>query len=298
MMPKARPTDADVSTPCRSLPPHAALLHVDGEDAAGFLQGQLSHDMRAINAERAAPTSLSSPKGRVIATGICLALPSGGFGLLLAPDIAAAVQRRLQMYVLRSRVTLALAASGSVGGLVGGGTELDIALPDRAWACLPHDHGVLVRAPGAPARWWIIGPSPAAGLTESATAFAAGDIACGWPCIGQAQTEQHVAQHLGLQSLGALSFDKGCYTGQEVIARIHYRGGVNRIPIRLQGPSPAPEAGTVLTDADGKPTGDVVNAVAVGDGCEVLAVFRGPEAGQTLYLDGRAFQQQPFLAGA
>lgn len=254
-----------------SPPPHGALIRVAGADAESFLQGQLSHDMRALGTDHATLSSLNGPKGRVLATLVVLRL-GDEVGLLLAPDIAEAMLKRLRMFVLRSKVTLTL-DEAPVGGLVATGD----AAQEADWAVARDGDGWRIRAPGHPARWWVAGTTGHGVETTDPDAFAAADIAAGLPCIGAAQTEAHVAQHIGLQHFGALAFDKGCFTGQEVIARLHFRGGVNRVPVRLRGPGTPPAPGSALRNADGKALAEVVNSVGTADGCEVLAVWRGTE---------------------
>lgn len=276
------------STMVVSPPPHGALIRVAGADAESFLQGQLSHDMRALGADRATLSSLNGPKGRVLATLVVLRV-GDEVGLLAAPDIAEAMLKRLRMFVLRSKVTLTL-EEAPVGGLVATGD----AAQEADWAVVHDGDGWRIRAPGHPARWWVPGTARHGADTTDPDAFAAADIAAGLPCIGAAQTEAHVAQHIGLQHFGALAFDKGCFTGQEVIARLHFRGGVNRMPVRLRGPGAAPDPGSTLRNADGKAMAEVVNSVATTDGCEVLAVWRGTEPPESMETDEARFTALPF----
>jgi hypothetical protein len=261
-------------------------LRVEGADAEAFLQGQLSNDMRKLDADMAALSSMNSPKGRVLATMIVFRIEEG-FGLLMAPDIVEAMQRRLQMYVLRSKVTLTH-DQRTVDGL------LDDSDGEPSWRVTRATEALRIRAPGAPARCWQMGESPAG--PDDGTAFAVADIASGLPCIGAAQSDAHIAQHLGLQHFGALSFDKGCFTGQEVIARMHYRGGVKRMPLRLAGSGAPPEPGATLRSNDGNALAEVVNSVATSDGCEMLVVWRGLEAPEVVECDQGRFEVRAFEA--
>lgn len=274
-----------------STPPHGALIRVSGADCDAFLQGQLSHDMRALSAETASLSSVNSPKGRVIATFVACRLGED-VGLLVAPDMAEALCQRLRMFVLRSKVTLEIDSETVVTGIVHADGSASPATP---WQCQWKDGRLWIRAPGEAARWWCVGASPAAELDEARTdAFALADIAAGLPCIGHAQSDAHVAQHLGLQRFGALSFDKGCFTGQEVIARLHYRGGINRVPIRIRGQQPPPLPGTALQDDDGRTVAEIVNSAATGDGHEALAVWRGTEPPEQIMTAAGSWQSLPF----
>jgi len=274
-----------------STPPYGALIRVSGADCEAFLQGQLSHDMRALTPETACLSSVNSPKGRVIATMVACRLGED-VGLLVAPDMADALCQRLRMFVLRSKVTLSVDDSTPISGVID--TEASTP-PASPWQCRWEGDQLWIQAPGRTARWWCIGTPPTANLDDTQPhAFALADIASGLPCIGKSQTEAHVAQHLGLQHFGALSFDKGCFTGQEVIARLHYRGGINRVPVRLRGDQPPPEAGTALQDGDGRTIADVVNSVAVDGGHETLAVWRGTEPPQHVETAEGIVQSLPF----
>ncbi|WP_052367845.1 CAF17-like 4Fe-4S cluster assembly/insertion protein YgfZ [Algiphilus aromaticivorans] len=259
---------------------------MEGEDAQSFLQGQLSNDMRKLAPERAALSSLNSPKGRVLATLIVFPTQSG-YGLLIAPDIVEAMQRRLQMFVLRSKVQL-IPSEEAVRGYVGD------APPGVEWQIQQGSDDLRIRAPGTPTRSWLVGGGSDAPADESA--FAAADIASGLPCVGAAQSDAHIAQHLGLQHFGALSFDKGCFTGQEVIARMHYRGGIKRMPLRLTGSGAPPEPGLTLRSGDGNALAEVVNSVATSDGCEMLVVWRGLEAPEVVECDQGRFEVRAFEA--
>ena len=261
----------------RSQPPHGALIRVSGADCDAFLQGQLSHDMRSLRPESACLSSVNSPKGRVIATLVVCRL-GADVGLLVAPDIAETLCQRLRMFVLRSKVSLEVDRDTTVTGWIATTTEAD-EHGANDWQCQAMGDALWLRAPGARPRWWCIGPTPEDAPSDvDDQAFALADIACGLPCIGQVQSDAHIAQHLGLQRFDALSFSKGCFTGQEVIARLHYRGGINRTAVRLRGAQQPPPPGTVITDGDGKTLAEVVNSAACAAGHEALAVWRGADA--------------------
>ena len=150
----------------KSPPPHGALLRVEGEDAQSFLQGQLSNDMRKLSSDCAALSSLNSPKGRVLATLIVFPTQAG-YGLLMAPDIVEAMQRRLQMFVLRSKVQL-IRSEEVVRGLVGDAT------PGAEWQIQHEADHLRIRAPGAAARSWLIGGETDAPADDTAFIRGAG----------------------------------------------------------------------------------------------------------------------------
>lgn len=227
---------------------YKGLIRVSGADAVPFLQGQLSTDIEKLTPEVSQLSSWSNAKGRVVAImrmfrrddDIYLALPA---------SMKASVLKRLSMYVLRAKVTLA-DAGDEIASLALIGTEA-LALLAQAGIPVPErvndltSAGTLqaIRTYGEP-RYFIYGPTAElAGLKgrwESATtpgsedAWALGKILAGEPTIYPETSEHFVAQMLGLEELGGIDFRKGCYTGQEVIARAHYRGGVKRHLARAQ----------------------------------------------------------------
>lgn len=260
--------------------PQLALIRVVGADADPFLQGQLSNDVRRISAAAAQLTSFNSPKGRLLA--VMHALREGeGVLLELHRSILEPTLRRLRMYVLRSKVTLAEANDRAVFGLAGPDAaavlaRLGLPAPQGPLACAFRDGVGVVRRLGNPERFTILIATARAAdftarLAELGTPaqperWKALDIEAGVPTI-YPQTQDHfVAQMCNLDTLGGISFDKGCYTGQEVIARVHYRGAVKRHMNLLRLPGPAPEPGA-RTDA-----GEVVDAAAHPEGGAVALV--------------------------
>jgi tRNA-modifying protein YgfZ len=220
------------------------LLHFRGVDAVKFLQGQLSNDMALLRADQLLLAGLHNPQGRVLAL-LRLVAPEPGHVIALLPaDLAGAVLSTLQRYVLRAKVTI---SQESV------------------------DAGGAARAPGA-----AIG-ALAAQLPAVADAVAAGararDIAAGIPQVYAATSGEFIAQMLNLDCIGAISFSKGCYTGQEIIARTHYRGRAKRRVQRFATAAHAAlEPGQSISLNDGREA-QVVDAVVRADGrTEFLAV--------------------------
>ena len=256
------------------------LLEARGADAATFLQGQLSNDVRAVTPARAQLSSYNSPKGRMLAV-LHVARAGDAYLLEVHRSVLDGVLKRLRLYVLRSKVTLAEAAGRALFGVAGAAAAEAVAalgLPvpaaplDCAW---DGDTGVLRRL-GATPRFTLVVPSAqAAALAARLAALAAPgteqdwrrlDLEAGVPTVYPQTQDRFVAQMCNLDALGGISFDKGCYTGQEIIARVHYRGAVKRHmeTRRLAGPPPDP--GTRLEN------GEVVDAVADGPGSLALVV--------------------------
>jgi len=242
------------------------VLRIRGADAQRFLQGQLSNDMTRLCAERAVLAGYHNPQGRAIALLRLILVAPEDILAIVPRELAAAVVSRLSKFILRAKVKLdEVSDSFNIHGLV----AVDDSRPP-----VPSPHATLARMAGEPARWFLISPAdaaqPASGERQRWRSF---DLAGGQPQVYAATSEQFIAQMLNLDALGAIAFDKGCYTGQEVIARAHYRGRVKRRMQRFATHA-AQElvAGTVGRLTDGR-SFKVVDAVRQeGGGCEFLAV--------------------------
>ena len=267
-----------------------ALIEARGADAGAFLQGQLSNDVRRVTPERAQLSSYNSPKGRMLAVLHLLRDAAGdGYWLELPRSLLEPTLKRLRMYVLRSKVTLAEAGDRVLFGLAGPGSpaavaHLGLAAPTAALDCARGGGITVIRRLGEAPRYVLIAPAAEGEalwqrLSQHAAeadyaAWRRTDIEAGVPTVFPETQDRFVAQMCNLDQLGGISFDKGCYTGQEVIARVHYRGAVKRhmAPQHLDGAPPAP--GTKLE------SGEVVDAVARPEGGSLaLVVGTSPTQG-------------------
>jgi folate-binding protein YgfZ len=257
------------------------VLRAHGPDAVTFLQGQLSNDIARLTAERSLLAGYHNPQGRVIALLRLVQQGPGEVLALLPRELLGGVLQRLGKFVLRAKVKLSDESSRwRIDGVIGAAT-------DRAGATLPGATDGAVRAEGSMVvcvaqqplpRWLVIAPRSAPELLTGCVpapqaAWQQQAIASGEPQVYAATSEEFVAQMLNLDALGAISFEKGCYTGQEVIARAHYRGRVKR---RMQHFSSlgqcALQPGAAAVIPDGRLL-RVVDAVSLADGrCEFLAV--------------------------
>ena len=291
-------------------------LRIAGADAARFLQGQLSSDLGRVSAERSVLGGLHNPQGRTIALLRIVQLAPNDLLTVLPRELAASVASRLSKYVLRAKVKVTdESQSWRVTGLIacglGGAAEprpqtpagtsapLDAvplaAYPLGAGAQRRLGDSVVVCVGEQPARWLLIAPAMASEAGDPAASHAVGglphsvparrevwrqlDIIAGLPQVYGATSEEFVAQMLNLDVVGAIAFDKGCYTGQEVIARAHYRGRVKRRLQRFRSRGPLDlKPGDSGELADGRAF-KVVEAVRLEDGhCEFLAVAPLPPA--------------------
>ena len=240
------------------------LLHAAGDDARAFLHAQFTNDIEHLPPATARYAGWCSPKGRLLATFLVVPF-SGGFLLQLSRDLAPAILKRLQMYVLRSKVKLADASGAWTQFGVWGteaGAPLSVRVGDGAVTVSIEPGRALVLAEGAAAQRFA--------PNASAEDWALAEVRAGRALIDQSTQDQFVPQMVNYELAGGVDFQKGCYPGQEIVARAQYRGEVKRRLYRLRGA--ALKAGQELfsDDAPGQPSGTVVNAA----GEESLAVLQ------------------------
>jgi folate-binding protein YgfZ len=248
--------------------PDLGVLRVRGPDARRFLQGQLSNDLAGLNPGTLVHAGLHNPQGRTLALLALLAWSEEDLGAILPLELLAEVIALLRRYVLRARVTL----SDEHAALRVYGLRIDEGAP--------RPQGALGFTAGRALHVLPEGASAPDGIELARDQWRALDIAAGMPQVYRATSGQFVAQMLNLDCIDAISFSKGCYTGQEVIARAHYRGRVKRRMQRFASSDPLELApGDALQLEDGRAL-RVVEAVARADGgTEFLAVAPLPGAG-------------------
>jgi folate-binding protein YgfZ len=240
-------------------------LHIGGAEAGKFLQGQLSNDVSALEGGALLRAGLHNPQGRALALLGLIAAGDDAILAVLPLELVATVAAHLSRYVLRSKVSISdHSARYRVVGLAGPAAGATLA-GLRAVYGMAHDQRALLLQSASE-------PPPGAAVMSRA-AWRALDIAAGLPQVYSATSGQFVAQMLNLDCINAISFTKGCYTGQEVIARAHYRGRIKRRMQRFISAAPlqlaADDSGVL---ADGR-SYRVVEATQRADGrCEFLAV--------------------------
>jgi folate-binding protein YgfZ len=234
------------------------LLAVTGADARAFLHAQLTNDIQHLPAERAALAGWCTPKGRLLASLLVMARGEG-FLLQLARDLAPAIARRLTMYVLRSKVKI---ADESDAWTQYGVWDSGLKLSGVAW------QGDVVTVRVDEGRFLKIGLAGKFSLaaTQPEDAWTLEEIRAGRPLISAATQDKFVPQMVNFEALGAVSFQKGCYPGQEIVARAQYRGEVKRRMVRVQVP-----AGTELKPGQEFNGGVVVDSAA-GEALAVMPV--------------------------
>ena len=261
---------------------HLGVLTVAGSDAAKFLQGQITCNINDITDIKSSLGAMCNPKGRVISTFL-LVKNADAFLMILPKVLLAAVKKRLQMYVLRSDVTLTdssdelclIGLSHTLSGEAAGHrfttSRQENIVVDFQDRCL-----IIANVDNAKKFWseqLQLGFRP-----DNSAQWRYLDIISGIPWLGAKTSEEFIPQMLNLDKLGGVSLNKGCYTGQEVVARTHYLGKAKREMFVaecnvLEPPEPN---STIIDDSTGteQNTGKVLCAESRQNSCKMLVVLQ------------------------
>ncbi len=284
----AFPSDTDIVFPSLSAEndkriypiAHLAVLTVGGKDAAKLLQGQITCNVNDISETKSSLGAMCNPKGRAIATFL-LIKTADAFLLVLPVELLETVKKRLQMYILRSDVQITDSSdelcliglshqqaaeelfATSLGETIAvsfSRRDLVIAKPEQAialWSDKVANQGF---QPDHSAQWRYL------------------DIISGIPWLTSPTSEQFIPQMLNLDKLGGISFNKGCYTGQEIVARTHYLGKAKRAMFLAESAidiAPAPDSIILDDNADSEQgAGRVLLAQARQQHCKMLVVIQ------------------------
>jgi folate-binding protein YgfZ len=271
---------------------HLSLLRARGPDAKTFLNAQLSNDLDLLDEDHSMLAAWCTAAGRVLVV-FRVFLQGDGYLLQLPASLREDILARLRRYVLRAKVTLESAdADRACLGLSGPEAARllkDTAgfVPDGVNACRTRNGVTLLALPGPQPRFEIIAPPPATiALWEKLRdhAVVAGspvwswlDIMAGLPTVLPQTAEAFVPQTMNLELVGGVSFKKGCYPGQEIVARMQYLGKLKQRLYRAHAtPDIVPDPGTPIyaSPSSGQAAGQVVEAQpAPGGGCDLLAVL-------------------------
>ena len=240
---------------------HNALLAVSGDDAGAFLHGQLTNDVEALRAGDAQWNGWLTAKGRMLASFL-LVRRTDHYLVMLPSEISEAVAKRLRMFVLRSKVKIEdVSATVARIGIAGPNAA---ALVAGHWGSAPEpmrsaerEGALAVRLDAT--RVVIFVPNEGASTVRDALASAqpastvaweAAAIRAGVPTIVAATQEAFIPQMVNFELVGGVSFRKGCYPGQEIVARTHYRGGLKRrMALAHIESTEAPQPGDALYSA-------------------------------------------------
>ena len=260
--------------------PELGIIAATGADASDFLHNQLTNDVMGLPADTACLAGYCSPKGRLLAT-LWVWKSDDAILMLLPKSLLAATQKRLQMFVLRAKVTLTDISDqlAVIGAGVGPGADFP-GLPAATGARQSLASGTLIRVPEAAGLRRALWIGPAQQAPALAGALPAGlvaadpslwrwtEIQAGMPQVLEPTREQFVPQMVNFELVGGVNFRKGCYPGQEIVARSQYLGKLKRrmLLASVDAPDAAPGSEVFADDDPGQPCGMIVNAERGPDG--------------------------------
>ena len=272
---------------------HLGILKISGPDAATFLQGQLTCNVFELNATHAFFAALCNPKGRAIASFFILK-KADDFLMILPLELLATIQQRLQKYKLRAKVDLSDSSDSlTLIGLSESNTSLKprFSVTQEPILRLHIDTRqlLIVNTEQTPALWQDFIQKGFHATHSDYWRYL--DIVSGLPWLTEKTTEAFIPQMLSLDKLGGISFNKGCYTGQEIIARTHYLGKTKRALFVAESDTPlTPQANAELiadyckntanTDDNEPCTGRVLLAQRVDNHCSLLVVIPVTDNGE------------------
>ena len=245
--------------------PHLGVIRAQGEEAAKFLHGQLTNDFSLLGLSEARLAGFCSAKGRLLASFVGFKRAHDDILLVCSADLLPATLKRLSMFVLRAKAKLSDASDEfQLWGLAG--DAVPAALPAAPWSKLDADGAQLVRlypAAGVARAMWVApvaAPAPVGERLADAQ-WRWLEVVSGVATLSQPVVEAFVPQMLNLESVGGVNFKKGCYPGQEVVARSQFRGTLKRRACVVQGDAAMATGQEVFHDSDpSQPCGTVVEA--------------------------------------
>ena len=257
--------------------PQYGVIRAEGQDAASFLHGQLTQDVALLGLSEARLAAFCSAKGRMQASFVVFKRSPTELLMVCPQDILAPTLKRLSMFVLRAKAKLTDASADfSVTGLAGSAMDSIMKNDHPTWAKLDFDAAslvVLYPADGVRRGLWVapVGTPAPEGPALDAAVWAWGEVRSGIAMVSPPVVDAFVPQMLNYESVGGVNFKKGCYPGQEVVARSQFRGTLKRRAF-LAHADAAMQAGTEIFQASEpeQPCGTVAQAAAVpaevGDG--------------------------------
>lgn len=279
---------------------HLATIEAGGEDARSFLHSQFTSDVNHLTEGKMQHAGWCTAKGRMQASFV-VQRTHDAYRLMLAADLLEGAKKRLQMFVLRAKVTLTACSDEVLLGLAGPQAtealaDAGLSMPDTPMTFARHGAVSVLRLEDQ--RYVISTPeaeAPALWQKLSVKARPAGvpvwrwlDVQAAFPLVSLATKEEFVPQMADFEKIGGVSFHKGCYPGQEIVARTQYLGKVKRHLFRLVSSAPL-KAGDEIYSPDNleQACGKVMTAApAPAGGYTALAVVQSNHA-DTLHLGAR-----------
>ncbi|MBS3911309.1 MAG: folate-binding protein YgfZ [Hydrogenophaga sp.] len=248
--------------------PHWGVMRAQGADAAKFLHGQLTQDFSLLGLSEARLAAFCSAKGRMQASFVGFKRSHDDILLVCSRDLLPATLKRLSLFVLRAQVKLSDASDAfALWGVAGAGAT---SLPEKPWSFTTDDEGAhwvrLYPACGVARALWVapvrdgVAPKPDGPLMDTAH-WAWLDVMSGVATLTQPIFEAFVPQMLNYESVGGVNFKKGCYPGQEVVARSQFRGTLKRRAYLVHADASLALGQEVFHDSDAEqPCGTVAAA--------------------------------------
>ena len=273
------------------------LIHVSGGDASRFLQNQLTNDINKVNTAQGQLAAWCTAKGRMLVIFRIFCPADGEYLLELPASLLESIIKRLRMFVLRSDVTLSADDTRTSFAVCGDIAHALESPPQGDYAQIVADKLSIMRIPGEIPRYQIAGPADAlrdarARLAQK-TRPASGDlwrwldIQAGQPSVWPQTQERFTPHMLNLDLLGGVSFEKGCYPGQEIVARTQFLGKVKQRMVRGKASA---EAGVhrgdaiFIQDTPRQAAGYVVDTVQTPDSCDLLVTVKHAASQNTVRL--------------
>jgi len=311
------PKDTSISQPTLIELSRLGVVDIHGPEAREFFQAQVCNDLTALGDTDAQMNGYCSPKGRLLSLFQVYA-NNDGFRLILPFDVIPAFVKRLQMFVLRAEVTISINDELICTGLMteDGAGQADLSslpeLPSDVMGLTTgsngtqvlryHDANVDLESDSSVARYLIVATADTLfSLWQSEQFNRAGyalwrwaDIKAGMPSVFAASSDQFIPQMLNMQLINGLSFKKGCYPGQEIVARMQYLGKLKKHMKHLRAPGleRALPPGDVLTTESNNNAGQVVDSIVDDAGVSLLAVVNVATIVNEIQIDGVALQEE------
>lgn len=276
-----------------------SVLEITGTDAETFLQGQFCNDLTEVSSQHAQLSGYCTPKGRLLALFTLLATENG-YLMIVDTPLRDSLVKRLQMFVMRADVSITLREEMLCSGVISTDEHrAELGIPSLAVMGVQHT---------ATETWLRISDSQYLYIASEQQQLALWDkdvphgsieswrlqhIQSGFPTLSEATVEQFVPQMVNLQQVGGLSFKKGCYPGQEIVARMQYLGKLKRQMLRFTYQGAAVAAGDSVVAGDDADAGVVIDAVSNGTQTELLAVMKLAALDSTLSVSGNELTRQP-----
>lgn len=258
----------DTTSPVAIALPSFSVIEVAGEEAESFLQNLLTNDIRTLTANTAQLSGFCNPKGRLLSLFYVIKREQN-FLLVLATDLAESIAQRLNMFKLRSKVDINVSPELKVMGYLSQAPLTNQAID--FWSGVSLNGELTIYLPGHLHRYLVISSGETTIKEESQIGaenlWTSADIKAGLPMVYLQSKEQFTPQQLNLDIVGGVSFKKGCYPGQEVVARLHYLGKPSRRLFLAQLKTvDIPEPNLEVANESGEVAGHVVRASMLDSG--------------------------------